>query len=146
LPQSFERNYFYINIVFFSAHILLVNCGGNSRRIVARSLPNLRQALQRARREAHFRVLFTFSKLPTILKTISFRSIAKVLAVVYLFSSLALAVIGFLLVFPSNQDELSCTFSYDFAFVSLLALNLIMDIWICYKICVVLHWAFLSED
>ena len=34
----------------------------------------------------------------------------------------------------------------QFAFASLIILNGLMDLWICFKICVILYWAFLSEE
>ena len=34
----------------------------------------------------------------------------------------------------------------QFAFASLIILNGLMDLWICFKICVILYWAFISEE
>ena len=42
-----------------------------------------------------------------------------------------------------SVDHQACgqqSFTYRFAFGTLILLNVIMDIWICFKICVVLHW------
>ncbi len=38
------------------------------------------------------------------------------------------------------------SFVYGFAFFSLIVMNIVMDAWIVFKMCVVLHWAFLSDD
>ena len=56
--------------------------------------------------------------------------------------------VGFLWVF-SAHDHTTCgndTATYQFAYATLIILNFIMDIWICFKICVVLYWAFLSDE
>ena len=60
----------------------------------------------------------------------------------YLLIGLALAVVGFVWVFGSvsHTDCGHESFTYKFAFGTLIILNVIMDIWICFKICVVLHW------
>ena len=58
------------------------------------------------------------------------------------------SVIGFLWVFGA-YEHLTCgadSVTYQFAFATLIILNIIMDCWICFKICVVLYWAFLTED
>ena len=76
------------------------------------------------------------------------KSIANCLVIGYLLCGLAWAVVGFLWVF-GNHQHVTCgadSFTYQFAFGTLIILNIIMDIWICFKICVVLYWAFLSED
>jgi len=36
--------------------------------------------------------------------------------------------------------------TYWFAFACLIILNCLMDIWICFKICVILYWALISGD
>ena len=35
---------------------------------------------------------------------------------------------------------------FQFAFSSLIILNGLMDAWICFKICVILYWALVSES
>ena len=37
-------------------------------------------------------------------------------------------------------------FPFQFAFASLITLNVLMDSWICFKICVILYWALVSEN
>lgn len=73
---------------------------------------------------------------------------ANFLVVSYLLIGLALAVVGFVWVFGSvsHTDCGHESFTYKFAFGTLIILNVIMDIWICFKICVVLHWAFLYDE
>ena len=34
----------------------------------------------------------------------------------------------------------------QFAFACLIILNCLMDIWICFKICVILYWALISDE
>ena len=76
------------------------------------------------------------------------KNVANFLVIFYLLCGLVWAVVGFVWVFGSHRDEIcgSGTFPYEFAFGTLITLNCIMDIWICFKICVVLYWAFLSDD
>ena len=76
------------------------------------------------------------------------KNIANFLVIFYLLCGLVWAVVGFVWVFGSHSNEIcgSGTFPYEFAFGTLITLNCIMDIWICFKICVVLYWAFLSDD
>ena len=76
------------------------------------------------------------------------KSVANCLVILYLLCGLTWAVVGFVWVFGSHQ-HVTCgadSFTYQFAFGTLIILNCIMDIWICFKICVVLYWAFLSEE
>ena len=76
------------------------------------------------------------------------KNMANCLVIFYLLCGLIWAVVGFVWVFGSH-GSLTCgasSLTYQFAFGTLIILNCIMDIWICFKICVVLHWAFLSED
>lgn len=77
-----------------------------------------------------------------------FKNVAKYLVILYLLCGLCWSVIGFLWVFGAHQDEIcgAESFTYKFAFSTLLIMNIVMDIWICFKICVVLYWAFLSDD
>ena len=48
------------------------------------------------------------------------------------------------IIFGVLIDFLHLTF--QFAFASLIILNGLMDLWICFKICVILYWALISED
>lgn len=76
------------------------------------------------------------------------RNIANCLVIGFLLCGLVWSIVGFLWVFGSHSNE-TCgadSHTYQFAFGTLIILNIIMDIWICYKICIVLYWAFLSED
>lgn len=76
------------------------------------------------------------------------KNVANFLVIFYLLCGLVWAVVGFVWVF-GGRDHHRCgaeSFTYQFAFGTLITLNCIMDIWICFKICVVLYWAFLSED
>ena len=66
----------------------------------------------------------------------------------FLLCGLAWSIVGFLWVFGAHESE-TCgaeSFTYRFAFFTLIVMNVIMDIWVCFKMCVVLYWAFLSED
>ena len=76
------------------------------------------------------------------------KNIANFLVIFYLLCGLIWAMVGFVWVFGSRKHETcgSDSFTYQFAFGTLITLNSIMDIWICFKICVVLYWAFLSDD
>lgn len=76
------------------------------------------------------------------------KNFANFLVIFYLFCGLIWAVVGFVWVFGSREHQ-TCgadSFTYQFAFGTLITLNCIMDIWICFKICVVLYWAFLSDE
>ena len=48
------------------------------------------------------------------------------------------------IIFGVLIDFLHLTF--QFAFASLIILNGLMDLWICFKICVILYWALIWED
>lgn len=77
-----------------------------------------------------------------------FKTIANGIVIFYLLCGLAWALVGFLWVFGARSHQ-TCgadSFTYQFAFGTLIILNVIMDAWICFKICVVLYWAFLSEE
>ena len=77
-----------------------------------------------------------------------FKTFSNCLVISYLLCGLAWAVIGFLWVFGA-YEHLTCgadSATYQFAFATLIILNIIMDFWICFKICVVLYWAFLTDD
>ena len=76
------------------------------------------------------------------------KNVANFLVIFYLLCGLVWAVVGFVWVFGGRDHERcgAASFTYQFAFGTLITLNCIMDIWICFKICVVLYWAFLSED
>ena len=76
------------------------------------------------------------------------RNIANCIVIGFLLCGLVWAIVGFLWVFGSHLNQ-TCgadSHTYQFAFGTLIILNIIMDVWICYKICIVLYWAFLSED
>jgi heme/copper-type cytochrome/quinol oxidase subunit 4 len=76
------------------------------------------------------------------------KNVANFLVIFYLLCGLVWAVVGFVWVFGSREHQ-TCgadSFTYQFAFATLITSNCIMDFWICFKICVVLYWAFLSED
>ena len=76
------------------------------------------------------------------------KSAANCLVVSFLLVGLAWSLVGFLWVFGA-YEHLTCgadSATYRFAFGTLIILNVIMDVWICFKICVVLYWAFLSDD
>lgn len=75
------------------------------------------------------------------------RNIANCIVIFFLLCGLVWAIVGFLWVFGSHMNE-TCgadSNTYQFAFGTLIILNIIMDVWICYKICVVLYWAFLID-
>ena len=77
-----------------------------------------------------------------------FKTFSNGLVISYLLCGLAWAVIGFLWVFGAYEHS-TCgadSATYQFAFATLIILNIIMDFWICFKICVVLYWAFLTDD
>lgn len=74
---------------------------------------------------------------------------AHVGIIIYILCGLIWALLGFSWIFSEVPLEQQCTkqrFSYSAAVFGLLAINLAMDFWICFKIVVVLYWAFLSED
>lgn len=76
------------------------------------------------------------------------KNAASFIVISFLSLGLAWSVVGFLWVFGA-YEHLTCgadSATYQFAFATLIILNLIMDVWICFKICVVLYWAFLSDD
>ncbi|XP_071742768.1 uncharacterized protein [Lepeophtheirus salmonis] len=76
------------------------------------------------------------------------KALSQTVVITYLLIGLAWAIVGFLWVFGSVSHEIcgSDSATYRFAFSTLIILNVIMDLWICFKICVVLYWAFLSDD
>ena len=76
------------------------------------------------------------------------KSASNCLVISFLLCGLAWSLVGFLWIFGA-VNHATCgrdSATYDFAFATLIILNFIMDIWICFKICVVLYWAFLSDD
>lgn len=76
------------------------------------------------------------------------KSMANCVVISFLLLGLAWSLVGFLWVFGA-YGHVTCgadSATYRFAFGTLIILNFIMDCWICFKICVVLYWAFLSED
>jgi len=78
------------------------------------------------------------------------KNTCRVMVIVYLLTGMAWAIVGFLWIFgASDIDHQYCghnSNTYWFAFASLIILNGLMDLWICFKICVILYWAFLSEE
>jgi len=76
------------------------------------------------------------------------KSASNCLVISFLLCGLAWSLVGFLWIFGA-VNHATCgrdSATYDFAFATLIILNFIMDIWICFKICVVLYWAFLSDE
>jgi len=76
------------------------------------------------------------------------RRMSKFVVILYLLSCMAWALVGFLWIFGTHNKE-TCNHesnTYKFAFASLILLNILMDAWICIKICIVLYWSLLSED
>lgn len=76
------------------------------------------------------------------------KSLARLTVVMYLLAGLAWAVTGFVWIFGAHIHA-TCgqdSDTYKFAFASLILLNIVMDAWICFKICVVLYWALLTDD
>jgi len=87
---------------------------------------------------------------------------SQVLVIVFLLAGLAWSIVGFLWIFGScpfyywhlfgeahHTENTSCgsnSATYWFAFACLIILNCLMDIWICFKICVILYWALISGD
>jgi len=78
------------------------------------------------------------------------RAVCQVLVILYLLAGLAWTIMGFYWIFSSrHQPGLECghdILAYWFAFASLITLNVLMDCWICFKICVILYWALVSEN
>jgi len=75
------------------------------------------------------------------------KNLARLTVVMYLLAGLAWAVTGFVWIFGAHVHS-TCgqdSDTYKFAFASLI-LNIVMDVWICFKICVVLYWALLTDD
>ncbi|XP_023337820.1 uncharacterized protein LOC111708617 [Eurytemora carolleeae] len=76
------------------------------------------------------------------------KSLSNTIVVLYLMFGLVWALVGFLWIFGTqNQEECNQeSGTYKFAFASLIILNALMDIYICIKISVVLYWALLTEE
>lgn len=78
------------------------------------------------------------------------RKFSQVLVILFLLAGLAWSVVGFVWIFGvHSSDDTSCgsnSATYKFAFASLIILNCLMDVWICFKICVILYWALISGD
>lgn len=78
------------------------------------------------------------------------KNICQAVVILYLLAALASALLGFVWIFGAEQIENpQCghdSNTYWFAFSSLILLNGLMDVWICFKICVILYWALISEE
>jgi len=78
------------------------------------------------------------------------KNISQLSVILYLLTALAWALVGFVWIFGAQQIEnQNCghdSNTYWFAFASLIVLNGLMDVWICFKICVILYWALISEE
>lgn len=78
------------------------------------------------------------------------KRVSQTLVIIFLLAGLAWAVVGFLWIFGAHHTENTACGSnsatYMFAFACLIILNCLMDIWICFKICVILYWALISGD
>lgn len=75
---------------------------------------------------------------------------SQFLVILFLLVGLAWAVVGFVWIFGAHRTEdSSCgsnSHTYMFAYACLIILNCLMDIWICFKLCVILYWALISGD
>jgi hypothetical protein len=76
------------------------------------------------------------------------KRVANCVVIFYLLCGLVWSIVGFLWVFGAHANQVCGAESstYQFAFFTLIVMNVIMDVWICFKMCVVLYWAFLSDD
>jgi len=78
------------------------------------------------------------------------KNICQLVVIIYLLTGLAWALVGFVWIFGARQiKDPECghdSYTYWFAFSSLILLNGLMDVWICFKICVIFYWAFISEE
>jgi len=90
------------------------------------------------------------------------KRVSQTLVIIFLLAGLAWAVVGFLWIFGDliwwhifdhgeahHTENTACgsnSATYMFAFACLIILNCLMDIWICFKICVILYWALISGD
>lgn len=75
---------------------------------------------------------------------------SQIIVILFLLAGLAWAMVGFVWIFGAHHTEdSSCgsdSATYMFAFACLIILNCLMDVWICFKICVILYWALISGD
>eukprot|EP00092_Neocalanus_flemingeri_P009257 GFUD01009963.1.p1 GENE.GFUD01009963.1~~GFUD01009963.1.p1 ORF type:complete len:360 (+),score=44.02 GFUD01009963.1:326-1405(+) len=80
----------------------------------------------------------------------STKNLSQLLVILFLLAGLAWAVVGFVWIFGAhNIQNTYCghnSTTYWFAFASLIILNSLMDVWICFKICVILYWALISDE
>lgn len=78
------------------------------------------------------------------------KKFSQVVVIIFLLAGLAWSVVGFVWIFGAHHTENTTCGSnsetYKFAFASLIILNCLMDVWICFKICVILYWALVSGD
>jgi len=80
----------------------------------------------------------------------STKNISQIFVILFLLAGLAWAVVGFVWIFGAhNIENTYCGHNsptYWFAFASLIILNSLMDVWICFKICIILYWALISDE
>lgn len=78
------------------------------------------------------------------------KNLSQMVVILFLLTGLTWAVVGFVWIFGAHDiDNNNCgsnSVTYMFAFASLIILNCLMDVWICFKICVILYWALVSGD
>jgi hypothetical protein len=78
------------------------------------------------------------------------KNFCQMVVILFLLAGLVWAVVGFLWIFGAHDtDNMYCghnSTTYKFAFASLIILNCLMDVWICFKICVILYWALISDE
>lgn len=80
----------------------------------------------------------------------STKNFCQFVVILFLLAGLAWAVVGFVWIFGAHDiQNMYCghnSTTYLFAFASLIILNSLMDVWICFKICVILYWALISDE
>jgi len=78
------------------------------------------------------------------------KNLCQFVVIMFLLAGLAWAVVGFVWIFGAHDiQNMYCghnSTTYLFAFASLIILNCLMDVWICFKICVILYWALISDE
>jgi len=78
------------------------------------------------------------------------KNVCQFVVILFLLAGLAWAVVGFVWIFGAHDiQNMYCghdSTTYRFAFASLIILNSLMDVWICFKICVILYWALISDE
>jgi len=80
----------------------------------------------------------------------STKNFCQFVVILFLLAGLAWAIVGFVWIFGAHDiQNMYCghnSTTYRFAFASLIILNGLMDVWICFKICVILYWALISDE